>query len=80
LTAYEYQKIITAEETVNHSAIDNNVASTEIGYVSGMYVATGIEIYKGDALAGERNGMIEQYPKEGWPQFREGPHKVIRHT
>ena len=43
LTADEYQKALADKDNVNQSTIDNNATSTEIRYLSRIYLATGIE-------------------------------------
>ena len=52
LTADEYQKALADKDNVNQSTIDNNATSTEIRYLSRIYLATGIEKYKDAALEG----------------------------
>ena len=62
LTADEYQKALADKDNVNQSTIDNNATSTEIRYLSRIYLATGIEKYKDAALEGIRYLLKAQYP------------------
>ena len=65
LTADEYQKALADKDNVNQSTIDNNATSTEIRYLSRIYLATGIEKYKDAALEGIRYLLKAQYPNGG---------------
>ena len=69
LTADEYQKALADKDNVNQSTIDNNATSTEIRYLSRIYLATGIEKYKDAALEGIRYLLKAQYPN-GTPMYR----------
>ena len=62
LTADEYKKVLAAKNNVNESTIDNSATSTEIRYLSRIYLATRIEKYKDAALEGIRYLLKAQYP------------------
>mgnify|MGYP001339241525 FL=1 len=79
LTADEYQKALADKDNVNQSTIDNNATSTEIRYLSRIYLATGIEKYKDAALEGIRYILKAQYPNGGWPQFWPRPKGYYTH-
>lgn len=79
LTADEYQKALADKDNVNQSTIDNNATSTEIRYLSRIYLATGIEKYKDAALEGIRYLLKAQYPNGGWPQFWPRPKGYYTH-
>ena len=67
------------QDNVNQSTIDNNATSTEIRYLSRIYLATGIEKYKDAALEGIRYLLKAQYPNGGWPQFWPRPKGYYTH-
>ena len=69
LTADEYKKVLAAKNNVNESTIDNSATSTEIRYLSRIYLATRIEKYKDAALEGIRYLLKAQYHNGGWPQY-----------
>ncbi|WP_308756746.1 pectate lyase [uncultured Bacteroides sp.] len=79
LTADEYKKALAAKDDVNQSTIDNNATSTEIRYLSRIYLATNIEKYKDAALEGIRYILKAQYPNGGWPQFWPRPKGYYTH-
>ena len=79
LTADEYQKALADKDNVNQSTIDNNATSTEIRYLSRIYLATGIEKYKDATLDGIRYLLKAQYPNGGWPQFWPRPKGYYTH-
>lgn len=79
LTADEYKKALAAKDNVNQSTIDNNATSTEIRYLSRVYLATDIEKYKEAALEGIRYILKAQYPNGGWPQFWPRPKGYYTH-
>ena len=79
LTADEYKKVLAAKNNVNESTIDNSATSTEIRYLSRIYLATRIEKYKDAALEGIRYLLKAQYPNGGWPQFWPRPKGYYTH-
>lgn len=69
LTQQELEDVIHAKDDVNESTIDNSATSTEIQYLSRIYLATQIDKYKEAALNGIRYILKSQYPNGGFPQF-----------
>ena len=69
LTKKERDKVIAAKNDVNESTIDNKATTTEIRYLSRLYLATGKEKYRDAAIEGIRYLLKAQYPNGGWPQF-----------
>ena len=64
---------------MNESTIDNDATSTEIQYLSRLYLATHIKKYKDSALDGIRYILKAQYPNGGWPQFWPRPKGYYTH-
>ena len=58
-----------AKKNVGESTIDNNATTTEIHYLSRLYLATGVDKYMDAAVAGIRYLLSGQYENGGWPQF-----------
>lgn len=79
LSDQEYQKVIDNKKDVNNSTIDNSATTTEIRYLSRIYLATGIEKYRDAALHGIRYLLEAQYPNGGWPQFWPRPKGYYTH-
>lgn len=79
LTEQELEDAIAAKDNVNESTIDNDATSTEIRYLSRLYLATGIDKYKDAALEGIRYILKSQYPNGGWPQFWPRPTGYYTH-
>lgn len=79
LTAEEREKVLAAKNNVNESTIDNDATSTEIRYLSRLYLATNIEKYKDAALDGIHYILKAQYPNGGWPQFWPRPKGYYTH-
>ena len=50
LTQQELEDVLASKDEVNESTIDNGATSTEIQYLSRLYLATHIEKYKDGAL------------------------------
>lgn len=50
LTQQELEDVLASKDEVNKSTIDNGATSTEIQYLSRLYLATHIEKYKDGAL------------------------------
>lgn len=73
LNKQEYATVLKAKEDVNQSTIDNNATTTEIQYLSRLYLATQIEKYKDGALKGIRYLLEAQYDNGGWPQYYPRP-------
>ena len=76
LTADEYKKVLAAKNNVNESTIDNSATSTEIRYLSRIYLATRIEKYKDAALEGIR--YLLKAPILATPQGLLHPHHLQR--
>ena len=79
LSPQELEDVLAAKEDVNASTIDNDATSTEIHYLSRIYLATHIEKYKEAALEGIRYILKCQYPNGGWPQFWPRPTGYYTH-
>lgn len=69
LTKDEVKKVKAAKKNVNESTIDNSATTTEIRYLSRLYLATGKKKYKVAAIAGIHYLLSGQYENGGWPQF-----------
>lgn len=69
LTSQEYEKVIIAKNNINESTIDNSATTTEIYYLSRLYLATNIARFKEAALKGIRYILNTQYDNGGFPQF-----------
>ena len=69
LSKEEIKKVKQAKKNVGESTIDNNATTTEIHYLSRLYLATGVDKYKDAAVAGIRYLLSGQYENGGWPQF-----------
>ena len=54
LTKQEREDVLASKDDVNESTIDNDATSTEIEYLSRLYLATNTEKYKNAALDGIR--------------------------
>lgn len=79
LTPQELEDALHAKDDVNASTIDNDATSTEIRYLSRVYLATKIEKYKDAAIEGIRYILKSQYPNGGWPQFWPRPTGYYTH-
>lgn len=79
LSRREQQEVRKAKNDVNQSTIDNNATTTEIRYLSRVYLATGIEKYRDAALRGISYLLEAQYPNGGWPQFWPRPTGYYTH-
>lgn len=79
LTQQELEDVIHAKDDVNASTIDNDATSTEIRYLSRLYLATGISKYKDAALNGILYILKSQYPNGGFPQFWPRPTGYYTH-
>ena len=73
LTEQEYNAALKAKEDTNQSTIDNNATTTEIEYLSRLYLATQKEKYKEGVLNGIQYLLKSQYENGGWPQFYPRP-------
>lgn len=73
LSTEERQKAIARQSNVNESTIDNTATTTEVCYLSRIYLATQDEKYKAAALRGLQYIFDAQYPNGGWPQFYPRP-------
>ena len=54
LSKEEVKKVKQAKKNVGESTIDNNATTTEIHYLSRLYLATGVDKYMDAAVAGIR--------------------------
>lgn len=79
LTPQEVKSVLEAKNDINESTIDNDATSTEIQYLSRVYLATNIEKYKDAALEGIHYILKAQYPNGGWPQFWPRPTGYYTH-
>lgn len=79
LTKDEIKKVKAAKKNVGESTIDNSATTTEIRYLSRLYLATGQEKYKEAAMAGIRYLLSGQYENGGWPQFWPRPTGYYTH-
>ncbi len=69
LSQAELEDALEAKNDVNQSTIDNDATTTEIEYLSKVYLASGIEKYKEAVLKGMAYLLEAQYDNGGWPQF-----------
>ncbi len=69
LSQAELEDALEAKNDVNQSTIDNDATTTEIEYLSNVYLASGIEKYKEAVLKGMAYLLEAQYDNGGWPQF-----------
>lgn len=79
LSEQEREDVLAAKDDVNESTIDNNATTTEIEYLSRLYLATNTEKYKNAAMDGIRYIFKAQYPNGGWPQFWPRPKGYYTH-
>ena len=79
LTQQELEDVLHAKDNVNESTIDNDATSTEIRYLSRIYLATHINKYKDAALEGIRYILETQYANGGFPQFWPRPTGYYTH-
>ena len=79
LTEQELEDVLASKDEVNESTIDNDATSTEIQYLSRLYLATHIKKYRDSALDGIRYILKAQYPNGGWPQFWPRPKGYYTH-
>lgn len=79
LTQQELEDVLHAKDDVNESTIDNDATSTEIRYLSRVYLATHIDKYKDAALEGIRYILRTQYANGGFPQFWPRPTGYYTH-
>ena len=79
LTKDEVKKVKAAKKNVSESTIDNSATTTEIRYLSRLYLATGKERYKDAAIAGIHYLLSGQYENGGWPQFWPRPTGYYTH-
>jgi pectinesterase len=61
--------LISEKENVNESTIDNDATSTEIRFLTRMYVCNGDRKYLDAAVEGINYILKAQYDNGGWPQF-----------
>jgi pectinesterase len=61
--------LLKEKENVNESTIDNDATSTEIRFLTRMYVCHGDRKYLDAAVAGIHYILDAQYDNGGWPQF-----------
>ena len=73
LTEQELEDVLASKDEVNESTIDNDATSTEIQYLSRLYLATHIKKYRDSALDGIRYILKAQYPNGGRPQLLHRP-------
>lgn len=79
LSQQELEDVLHAKDDVNASTIDNGATSTEIRYLSRIYLATQIDKYKDAALNGILYILNSQYPNGGFPQFWPRPKGYYTH-
>lgn len=79
LTQQELEDALHAKDDVNASTIDNDATSTEIRYLSRVYLATRIDKYRDAALEGIRYILRTQYANGGFPQFWPRPTGYYTH-
>ena len=79
LSKEERKAVKKAKNDVNESTIDNGATSTEIRYLSRLYLATGAKKYKEAALDGIRYILKSQYANGGFPQFWPRPEGYYTH-
>lgn len=79
LSQQELEDIIHAKDDVNESTIDNSATTTEIQYLSRLYLATKIDKYKDAAIEGIRYILKTQYANGGFPQFWPRPTGYYTH-
>lgn len=73
LTDSDKEKVLK-EKNVNDAIFDNAATTTEIRFLSNMFMKTGHEAYKEAALKGLHFILEGQYESGGWPMFYP-PHK-----
>jgi pectinesterase len=61
--------LVKEKENVNESTIDNDATSTEIRFLTRMYVCNGDQKYLDAAVEGINYILKSQYDNGGWPQF-----------
>jgi pectinesterase len=61
--------LVKEKENVNESTIDNDATSTEIRFLTRMYVCHGDRKYLDAAVEGIDYILKSQYDNGGWPQF-----------
>lgn len=79
LTPQEREALLAAKNNVNESTIDNDATTTEIRYLSRVYLATGTGKYRDAALEGIRYILRSQYDNGGFPQFYPRPTGYYTH-
>lgn len=79
LSKKERKQVIKEKDNANESTIDNGATSTEIRYLSRLYLASGVEKYKEAAIEGIRYIMKSQYDNGGFPQFWPRPTGYYTH-
>ena len=79
LSDEEIEKVKAAKKNINESTIDNSATTTEIRYLSRLYLATNKEKYKEAAMAGILYLLSGQYENGGWPQFWPRPTGYYTH-
>lgn len=79
LAPQELDDVLHAKDDINQSTIDNGATSTEIRYLSRIYLATRIDKYKNAAIEGICYLFKAQYPNGGWPQFWPRPKGYYTH-
>jgi pectinesterase len=62
-------ELLKEKENVNESTIDNDATSTEIRFLTRMYVCNGNRRYLDAAVRGINYILDSQYDNGGWPQF-----------
>jgi pectinesterase len=69
LSEADKEKVIAEKSKVEESTIDNNATTTEIIYLSRLYLATKMEKYREGALKGINYLLDAQLDNGGWAQF-----------
>lgn len=69
LSDQEVAKVKAQKTDLENSTFDNGATTTEIEYLSRLFLATGIDKYKEAAEKGIRFILNAQYENGGWPQF-----------
>ncbi len=79
LSQQELKDVLAAKNDVNESTIDNTATTTEICYLSRIYLATNTTKYRDAAIEGIHYLLKAQYENGGWPQFWPRPKPYYTH-
>jgi len=79
LSQQELEDVLAAKNDVNESTIDNTATTTEICYLSRIYLATNTTKYRDAAIEGIHYLLKAQYKNGGWPQFWPRPKPYYTH-